>query len=105
MYLTEELLTEWTGLKGRDLSIFYLTYKQHSANGLLHTDLDYIKQDILKFKDTIYSQQHQQYKENKQVVTCGTPLIYSKIKREEEKTQSNIKNLIQLWESKIERNM
>lgn len=99
MYLTEELLTEWTGLKGKDLSIFYLTYKQHSANGLLHSDLEYIKQDILKFKDTIYNKLH------KQVVTCGTPLIYAQIKREEEKKQSNVKSMIQLWESKIKRDM
>jgi hypothetical protein len=101
MYLTEELLTEWTGLKGRDLSIFYLSYKQHSANGLLHTDLEYIKQDILKFKDTIYNQQ-------RKIVTCGTPLIYAKIKQrqeQEKKTQSNVKTMIQLWESKIKRDM
>jgi len=105
MYLTEELLTEWTGLKGRDLSIFYLSYKQHSANGLLHTDLEYIKQDILKFKEKIYNQQ-------RKIVTCGTPLIYAKIKQREEqreeqekKKQSNVKTMIQLWESKIKRDM
>lgn len=97
MYLTEEMLTEWTGLRGRDLSIFYLTYKQNSANGLLHTDLEYIKQDILKFKEKIY----------KNHVTCGTPLIYAKIKQreEEKKKQSNVKSMIQLWESKIKGDM
>jgi hypothetical protein len=99
MYLTEELLTEWTGLKGRELSIFYLTYKQNSSNGLLHTDLEYIKQDILKFKETIYKQ--------RKTVKCGTPLIYAKIKQreEEKKKPSNVKNMIQLWESKIKRDM
>ena len=54
MYLTEELLTEWTGLTGRELSIFYLTYKKHAACALLHNDLEYIKQDIIKFGNYIY---------------------------------------------------
>ena len=98
MYLTEEMLTEWTGLQGRDLSIFYLSYKKHSANGLLHTDLEYIKQDILKFKDTLYKNQRKN-------VTCGTPLIYAKIKQREEENTSNVKSMVQLWESKIKGNM
>lgn len=102
MHLTEELLTEWTGLRGRDLSLFYLTYKKHSANALLHTDLEYIKQDILKFKDTVYKNKTKNY------VTCGTPLIYAKIKKHEEekpKQTSNVKSMIQLWESKMKRDM
>jgi hypothetical protein len=51
MNLTEELLIEWTRFKGEELYIFYLAYKKHASNGLLHTDLEYLKQDILKFKD------------------------------------------------------
>lgn len=78
MLLTEELLTEWTGLKGRELSIFYLTYKKHSSSSMLHTDLEYIKQDILKFKKELDDNR------------C--------VKEIQEK--SSVKNLIKLWESK-----
>ena len=51
MNLTEELLIEWTGFKGTELSIFYLNYKKQSCTALLHSDLEYIKKDILAFKD------------------------------------------------------
>jgi hypothetical protein len=54
MVLTEELLVEWIGLTGQELYIFYLAYKKQASNGLLHNDLEYIKEDILKFK-TIYN--------------------------------------------------
>jgi hypothetical protein len=74
MNLTEELLIEWTGFKGDELSIFYLNYKKNSSTALLHTDLDYIKKDILKFKD-----------------------IYDKNK------STKVKSLVTFWESKIER--
>jgi hypothetical protein len=77
MHLTEELLSEWTGLKGRDLSIFYLSYKKNSSSALLHNDLEYIKQDILKFKNKLYQQTSK---------------------------KSNVKGLIQLWESKLTSN-
>lgn len=76
MDLTEELLTEWTGLRGRDLSVFYLTYKQQASTALLYTNLEDIKQDILKFKDTVFN-----------------------------KKKSQVKSMIHLWESKIKRNM
>jgi hypothetical protein len=73
MNLTEELLIEWTGFKGEELSIFYLNYKKHSSTALLHTDLEYIKQDILTFKD-----------------------IYDKSKNK----SKNVKSLVTFWESK-----
>ena len=50
MYLTEELLIEWTGLTGHELSVFYLKYKQQLGN-VLQTDLSYLKYDILKFNE------------------------------------------------------
>mgnify|MGYP001136491520 CR=1 FL=1 len=74
MNLTEELLIEWTGLKGVELSIFYLKYKAQASTALLHNDLEYIKKDILKFKD-----------------------IYDKSK------SKNVKLLVKFWESKIVR--
>jgi hypothetical protein len=74
MYLTEELLVEWTGLTGQELSIFYLAYKKQTSNGLLHNDLEYLKQDILKFKD-----------------------IYDKNK------STKVTSLVKFWESKIVR--
>lgn len=77
MNLTEELLIEWTGFKGEELSIFYLNFKKYSSTALLHTDLDYIKQDILKFKD-----------------------IYDKSKNNK---KINVKSLVTFWESKITR--
>lgn len=77
MYLTEELLTEWTGLKGRELSIFYLMYKKHAPNALLHNDVEYTKQDILKFKNS----------------------LNNKKKGDSE----NVKSLIKFWESKVVR--
>lgn len=83
MYLTEELLTEWTGLQGIELSIFYLAYKKQASNALLHTDLDYIKQDILKFKNGLYNQ--------------------SIKKKVDDEKQCNVSSLIQFWESKIVR--
>jgi hypothetical protein len=76
MYLTEELLTQWTGLKGRDLSIFYLSYKQRASNPLFHGDLDYIKQDILKFKEGCYNQNE---------------------------VTGKVKTLVNFWESKLKR--
>lgn len=72
MNLTEELLIEWTGFKDTELSIFYLNYKKNSSNVLLHSDLEYIKKDILTFKD-----------------------IYDKNK------SKNVKSLVNFWESKI----
>lgn len=75
MDLTEELLIEWTGLTGKELSIFYLAYKKQASNGLLHNDLEYLKQDILKFK---------------------TNLWVSPIKEE-----TKVSSLIEFWESKI----
>lgn len=81
MYLTEELLTEWTGLTGRELSIFYLTYKKHAACALLHNDLEYIKQDIIKFKNTLCKPKTESNTESQQ--------------------ESSVKSLIQFWESKI----
>jgi hypothetical protein len=80
MYLTEELLTEWTGLKGRELSIFYLMYKKHAPNALLHNDLEYTKQDILKFKNSL-----------------------SNKRKGDEITYKNVKSLIKFWESKVVR--
>jgi hypothetical protein len=78
MNLTEELLIEWTGFKGEELSIFYLNYKKHSSTALLHTDLEYIKQDILTFK-----------------------YIYDKSKNKDKDKSENVKSLVTFWESKI----
>lgn len=75
MDLTEELLTEWTGLTGRDLSVFYLTYKKQASNALLHSNLDDIKNDIIRFKEAMF-----------------TP-----------KKSSHVKSMVNLWESKIKR--
>lgn len=80
MYLTEELLVQWTGLKGRDLSIFYLSYKKQSSNSLLYSDLELLKQDILRFKETSY---------NKNNVS---QLIDGKVK-----------SMVKYWESQIKR--
>jgi hypothetical protein len=73
MYLTEELLTNWTNLKDKELSIFYLNYKKNASTTLLHTDLEYIKQDMLKFK-----------------------IIYDK-----NNNKISVKSLVTFWESKI----
>lgn len=80
MYLTEELLVQWTGLKGRDLSIFYLSYKKQASNSLLYSDLELLKQDILRFKETSY---------NKNNVS---QLIDGKVK-----------SMVKYWESQIKR--
>lgn len=55
MYLTEELLEELTGLDGRDLFVFYLAYKKQASNTMLYDDINYTKQDIIKFRDNIYN--------------------------------------------------
>lgn len=85
MYLTEELLTQWTGLKGRDLSIFYLTYKKHAPNALLHHDLDYLKQDIIKFMNHVWLS-----------VEKDSQMI-------QETKETKVTSLIKFWESKIKR--
>lgn len=77
MYLTEELLIELTGLKGRELSIFYLMYKKQAPSVIFHGNLEYIKQDIIKFRDNIYN------------------------KKTSVKSNRNVKSMIELWESKI----
>jgi hypothetical protein len=80
MFLTEDLLVQWTGLKGRDLSIFYLTYKQQASTALLYSDLDILKKDILRFKEKIY---------NKNNVS--------------QLTEGKVKSMVNYWESKIKR--
>ena len=75
VYLTEELLIEWTGLTGDELSLFYLKYKQQLTN-VLQYDSRNIKDDILKFK-----------------------VRYDK----EVRKKVDVKNMIKLWESKINR--
>lgn len=86
MYLTEELLTEWTGLKGRELSIFYLNYKKHAPNALLHHDLEYLKQDIIKFMNNTWLS-----------VEKDTKIVQeNKVNKE-----TKISSLIKFWESKI----
>jgi hypothetical protein len=77
MCLTEELLIELTGLKGRELSIFYLMYKKQAPSVIFHGNLEYIKQDIIKFRDNIYN------------------------KKTSVKSNKNVKSMIELWESKI----
>jgi hypothetical protein len=89
MYLTEELLTEWTGLKGRELSIFYLMYKKHASSKLLHNDLEYIKQDIIKFKDNVWC------------TKCHDDSIKKDTQIVEQAKESKVTSLIKFWESKI----
>jgi len=77
MYLTEHLLTEWTGLNGDDLLHFYLEYKKHTLTHVSSfsetVDLEHIRNDIMKFKHDIYDKQ-------------------------------TVKQLIQLWESRVHSN-
>ena len=80
MNLTEELLIKWTGFKGRDLSLFYLAYKQQASNALLHSDLELLKQDILRFKETIYNKNEPSKIDN-----------------------GRVKSLVNFWELKIKR--
>lgn len=82
MYITEDLLIEWTGLTGYTLYIFYLRYKQHAPNIFLYNDLESIRQDILKFKNDIW------------VSTYENESISSQ-------KENKIKSLIKFWESKI----
>lgn len=93
MYLTEELLTKWTGLKGRDLSIFYLTYKKNAPNALLHHDLDYLKQDITKFLNNIWLSVE---KDSKQQHT-------EQQEQHKEPKETKVSSLIKFWESKVKR--
>lgn len=82
MYITEDLLTEWTGLTGYTLYIFYLRYKQHAPSIFLYNDLESIRQDILKFKNDIW------------ISTYKNEIISSQ-------KENKIKSLIKFWESKI----
>ena len=99
MYLTEELLTQWTGLKGRDLSIFYLTYKKHAPNALLHHDLDYLKQDITKFLNNIWLSVE---KDSKQQHTEQHTEQHMEQHTEQHK-ETKVSSLIKFWESKVKR--
>lgn len=92
MYLTEELLIELTGLKGRELSIFYLMYKKQAPSVIFHGNLEYIKQDIIKFRDNIYN--NNIYNNN-----IHNNNIYNK--KTSVKSNRNVKSMIELWESKI----
>jgi hypothetical protein len=85
--LTEKMLTEWTGLTGQELSIFYLEYKKQSSSNVLPYDIEYIKQDILKFKELYECPLSEK-------VRIEPPMseIFKNI---------NVKNLINLWESKV----
>ncbi len=82
MYLTEELLIEWTGLSGTDLFIFYLMYKQHASNSFIHQDLNQAKHNILNYKTNIYDKKYTSKRDTQNL---------------------KVKNLIQLWESKVKR--
>jgi hypothetical protein len=84
MHLNEQILTEWTGLKGRELCIFYLMYKKQASN-MFNNDLNSIKQDIIKFKDNIFK--------NKD------------IKQEKDSYKKNITNMIEFWESNINKEL
>lgn len=75
MQLTEQKLSEWTGLKGRDLCIFYLMYKKQALN-ILHSDLNAVKEDIIAFKNNIFQ---------------------NKIDKE---NIGNVSDMIKFWESK-----
>ena len=51
--VTEKLLSDWTGLSGKQLTMFYLMYKQHASNTMSSSNLEHLKQDIIKFQKTI----------------------------------------------------
>ena len=85
--LTETLLTEWTGLKGQELYIFYLEYKKQCNNVLLY-DIECIKQDIINFKQLFYEPT---LISEKTIIEPTMSQIFKNI---------NVKNLINIWESK-----
>jgi hypothetical protein len=92
--LTEKMLMEWTGLKGRELSMFYLEYKNQASN-ILPFDIEYIKQDIIDFKELFYDIYKPRITE---------PIISEKTITEPSMSEIfkniNVKNLINMWESK-----
>lgn len=51
MHITEELLFKLTGLKGKELVLFYIEYKKQSTSTLYNHDIDAIKADIINFKN------------------------------------------------------
>lgn len=54
--LNEELLIEWTNLRGRELSLFYLSFKQYKlerGEKMYWCSLDELKKEILIFLDKI----------------------------------------------------
>lgn len=47
--VTEKLLSEWTGLHGRSLTLFYLTYKKSASSLENNNDMIFLEQDIKQF--------------------------------------------------------
>lgn len=48
--LSEQLLSDWTGLNSKELEHFYLEYKTQDQNAFMYKNNEQLKQDILNFK-------------------------------------------------------
>jgi enoyl-[acyl-carrier-protein] reductase (NADH) len=97
VYLTEELLTEWTGLTGDELSIFYLKYKQQ-LNNVLQYDSRNIKDDILQFKVRYLAEPMG----STSIRYLAEPMGSTSVRYDKEvRKKVDVKNMIKLWESKI----